>query len=43
MFIRYSKQKHYEPACYAVREFFGIEFFFKKSNREPQNDLVDAP
>ena len=43
MFIRDSEQKHYEPACNAIRDFVGKKF--KRSDQEtlPQNELVDLP
>ena len=34
MFIRDSEQKHYEPACYAIRDFVGKKFCFKRSDQK---------
>ena len=34
MFIRDWEQKHYEPACNAIRDFVGKKFSFKRSDQE---------
>ena len=45
MFIRDSGQKHYEPACNAIRDFVGKKICFKRSDQETlsKNEPVDAP
>ena len=45
MIIRDSKQKHYERACYATRDFVGKKFCIKRSDQVtlPQIEHVEAP
>ena len=45
MFNRDSKEKQFESACNAIRDFVGKKFCFKGSDQEtlPQHETVDAP